>query len=434
MASSKLSPKDVVLALNTLSEDKTKQLFYHLDLPFHIMSNIEAKDSGGMLTIRCVAEWINSDLEASWGKIVSALRQISMNKLAQELAIQHHVETPSSITEHLTFDPVTPSKSAQDSDGIQSPVDSETDPVQPLTSAVSFDHPTTDTTESHPNDPVTPVAPLVACSTDPIQRVQKEVEQLQDSFTDVMSMTRSAFCKKELQDSNFIDDFRDYLLFLPLSKKAPHVKFFRDSEDDIIQAKTVLKLLAILGRYCNYTNYDLLLHLINKFCSAAEKKRMQDYCNSLEKFEVSTSVNIYLVAISAGSDILQEFSEIVMKLKRRASKCTLHEVRRFKEDLCKTGALHSYSVCIEGLAKSSVKVVLRVPPDCMAFVLAALTPNFLHAHHLTEVSVNGQHLQVEQEDNGKSVGGWGCRFSHLFSTITYHSMFRSVRMGTQLAM
>ena len=157
---------------------------------------------------------------------------------------------------------------------------------------------------------------------------------------------------------------------------------------------------------------------------------MQDYCNSLETFEVSTSVNIYLVAISAGSDILQEFSEIVMKLKKRASKCTLHEVRRFKEDLCKTGALHSYSVCIEGLTKSSVKVVLRVPPDCMAFVLAALTPNFLHTHHLTEVSVNGQHLQIEQ-DNGKSVGGWGCRFSHLY---TYHSTFRSVRMGTQLAM
>ena len=363
MASSKPSPKEVVVALKALSEEKTKQLFYHLDLPLHIMSNIEGKHSGGMLTIHCVDEWINSDLDASWGKIVAGLREIGMNKLAQEVATQHHVETPPSVGSH-----------------------------DPITSEV-----TSDTTESPPSNPITSVFPPRVYSTDPVQRVQEEVEQLQESFTNMMSMAQSSLCKRESEELKFVDGFRNYLLFLPLSKKAPHIKFFDEREDDIINAKTILKLLAILGRYCNYSNYDLLLHLINKFCNSTEKKRMQDYCKSVEKFEIATPVNIYLVAISASTDILQKFSEIVMKMNKQASKCTLHEVRKFKEALCNTAELHSYSVYTESVAKSSVKMVLRVPPNCIGLVLAALTPDFLHTHHLIEVSVNGQHLKIEEE-------------------------------------
>ena len=120
------------------------------------------------------------------------------------------------------------------------------------------------------------------------------MEQFQGNFTSMMSITCSALCKKESEDSEFIEEFHDYLLFLPLSKKAAHVKLFRESEDDIVEAKSVRKLLAILGRYCDYSNYDLLLHLIKKFCNTAEKKRMQDYCKSLERFEMATPVDIYL--------------------------------------------------------------------------------------------------------------------------------------------
>ena len=229
MASSKPLPKEVVVSLKTLSEDKAKQLFYHLDLPIETLTNIEAKHSGGMLTIRCVHEWINSDLEASWGKIVAGLREIGMNQLAQELATKHHVETPPSV---LTSNPPV---SAQDSDGTQSSVTS----VQPLTSEISSDHPvkvTSASTSSTPVQPVTPevsftpsmtksapntaVQPLISvvssnfaasvttesasstpdppeastahpttCSTDPIENAKKEIKHLQDTFTDVIADT-----------------------------------------------------------------------------------------------------------------------------------------------------------------------------------------------------------------------------------------------------
>ena len=413
MASSKLSEKDVVNALRGLSDDETWQLFYHLGLPVHILANIKSNNTGETLIILCVHEWYKDDLEASWGKIVTGLRRIGLRVLAEQLATEHHVKTQSSAADNLTSDPPNPPVAAQGSDVTQSPVSSESNPAQPSSSVVSTDHPATNTPNSAPSDPVQPSPATThpaAVTNDPSHQVNKEIEQLEDSFADqvqkvkeevehfqenftsMMSMTRSALCKKASEDSEFIEDFRDYLLFLPLSKRAPHDKFFRESEDDIVEAKSVQKLLAILRRYCNYSNYDLLLHLIKKFCNTAEKKRMQDYCQSLERFEMSTPVNVYLAAISASPAISEAFSRMAMKMNKPVSECTLHEIRKLKESLTEKAFLHSYSAYIDTIAESSVLVVLRFPPDCIGWVLAALTPDFIRTHQLMEVVMDGKYM------------------------------------------
>ena len=415
MAFSKLLEKDVVNALHGLSDDETWRLFYHLGLPVHTLANVKSNYSGETLIILCVHEWYKDDLEASWGKIIAGLRHIGMKVLAKKLAIQHNVETPTSVAKTLTSDPINPPGSSQDSDVTQSPVTSDSNPIPPPSSVTSSDHSAAHTPNSAPSDPVQPSAPTthtVAVTNDPFQQVKEDIEQLEDSFADqvqqvkeevehfqenftsMMSMTRSALCKKESEDSEFIEEFRDYLLFLPLSKKVAHAKFFDDREDDILEAKSVRKLLAILGRYCNYSNYDLLLHLIKKFCNTAEKKKMQEYCVSLERFEMATPVNVYLIAISASPAISEAFSRMAMKMNKPASECTLHEIRKLKESLTEKAFLHSYSVYIDTIAESSVLVVLRFPPDCIGWVLAAVTPDFMDTHHLTEVSVDGQHLTL----------------------------------------
>ena len=454
MASSKLSEKDVVNALHGLSDDETSRLFYHLNLPVHTLANIKSNNSGEMLIILCVHEWYKDDLEASWGKIVAGLRHIGMKVLAKKLAIQHYVETPTSVIDNLTSDPINPPVSAQDSDVTQSPVTSESSPVPPPSSVVSTTHPAAITPNPAPSDPVQLSAPTthtVAVTNDPfqqeieqlednvddqVQQVKEEMEQFQETFTSMMSMTRSALCKKESEDSEFIEEFRDYLLFLPLSKKAPHTKFFDDREDDILEAKSVRKLLAILGRYCNYSNYDLLLHLIKKFCNTEEKKRMQDYCESLKRFEMATPVNVYLIAISASPAISEAFSRMAMKMNKPVSECTLHEIRKLKESLTEKAFLHSYSVYIDTIAESSVLVVLRFPSDCIGWVLAAVTPDFMDTHHLTEVSVDGEYLTLYpklQEGNKELVRVFvlcfereirekrGYRFEAAFVSITQHT-------------
>ena len=87
---------------------------------------------------------------------------------------------------------------------------------------------------------------------------------------------------------------------------------------------------------------------------------------------------------------------MVMKINKPASVCTLHEVRVLKEALAEKAALHSYSMYIESVDEGSVLLVLSYPPSCVEWIVSALTPDFLHAHHLTEVSVNGEHLTIQQ--------------------------------------
>ena len=177
MASSKLSPKDVVNALETLTDEETKRLFYHLDVPLHTLDNMKANHSGETFTIYCVHEWFKSNVDASWGMIVAGLKRIDRNVLAKEVATQHHVETPPSVGDSLTSDPINPPVSAQHSDGTQSSVTSGSDPVQPLTSEVSSDHPVKVSSESTPSNPVTSEvsSPHPATgSTDPVQQDRKK--------------------------------------------------------------------------------------------------------------------------------------------------------------------------------------------------------------------------------------------------------------------
>ena len=95
---------------------------------------------------------------------------------------------------------------------------------------------------------------------------------------------------------------------------------------------------------------------------------------------------------------MEEFSTVVMKMKKRTSQCTLHDVRKFKEDLCETAFLPSYSVSIKSVDKGCVQVVLCFPPDCIGWILAALTPAFLCEHDVISVVVDGQCLRIEQEE------------------------------------
>ena len=404
MASTKIAPRDVVDALETLTPEQTKELFYHLGVGLHVMSSIESQQKGNMQKIHIVQVWFDKGFEVSWNAIVAALKKIGMNALAGTVASQCNLEG----RDNLTSDPVNPpvpvqglnitpvSASVPTVASTTHPITTEStpgNPIQPLPSTVSSHS----ATASGPMEPPTVVSSVMN-NADQVQQVKEEIEQFQENFTSMMSMTRSALCKKESEDSEFIEEFRDYLLFLPLSKKAAHAKFFDDREDDIIKAESVRKLLAILSRYCNYSNYDLLLHLIKKFCNTAEKKRMQDYCQSLERFEMVTPVNIYLVAISASPAISEAFSRMAMKMNKPVSECTLHEIRKLKESLTEKAFLHSYSVYIDTIAESSVLVVLRFPPDCIGWVLAALTPDFMDTHQLTEVSVDGKYLTKSQEN------------------------------------
>ena len=375
MASAEISPTDVVAALDELTIDKTKELFFHLKVKLKTLNDIDTAHTGNMRKILYVQAWFDQEVGASWEKIVAGLKQIAMTALAESLATQKCFGgTPTtaaiSLTPYLRSSPVTTAP-APEASGPQTSGSTE-----PSLGPVA-----------HPSSP-----------SDRVSQVRAEIDQLIDTFSDLMSDTRDEMCARKNANPSFLDKFRDRLLDLPVAKKAPHAKFFYKNEDDFLMAKNMQKIFAILRRYCNYNNYELLREVIRKFCEAVLQQRMQEYCQSLEKFEKATFIDVYLHAISAGVVLTSEFTKMVMIIKKPASTCTLHEVRKLKETIAERASLQSYSVYIGDIAESSVKLALEFPASCLGWILGVITLKFLAKHHLPWV-VLGQNSMLSILDS-----------------------------------
>ena len=371
-ASNEMSPTELATALQTLTPDEAKELFFYLKVPLHSLNSIPANQSGNMAKISYIQLWYDSDLEASWDRIVEGLERIGKKTLADTLASQYCGRTPTLAAINLTPDLPSSPATAPEASGPQTSGSSPSDPsLGPV---------------ARPSSPSSP--------SDRVSQVRAEIDRLSDTFSDLMSDTRDEMCTRENENPSFLGKFRDRLLDLPVTKKAPHAKFFHKNEDDLIMAKNMHKIFAILRRYCNYNNYEILREVVRKFCEAVLQRRMQEYCESLEKFERATFIDVYLEAISAGVVLSEEFTKMVLIINKPTSECTLHEVRKTTEAIAEKADLQSYSVYIGAVLKSSVQLELGFPASCVGWILGVFTPDFLATHLLSDVVLGQQHLSI----------------------------------------
>ena len=403
-ASSCMDLKLVVNALQNLTLDQTKNLALQLGVKLNVLIDIECEQKGESRRAHYIQAWLNIDTEASWEKIIVALNQIGMKVIAAHVTSHYLPKPQESIRNGQSSDPTplpVPVASYQGSTQ-----DTTSDPTPPQVQApesgvaVPTTQPLPDKATQHDVDPESPPDDAITPEVDPekVAQAKATIEHLEDSFSDVMSDTCEELCEKESQDSKFFKRFRNKLLLLPVAKKRIHIKFFRESEDEIIDAKNVRKLLAILSRYCDYRNYEVLLHLVNKFCEAT-KSSMMKYCSEIESFETTTTVDIYLEATSGDKKHSDSFSQMVeVKMDKQSSMCTLYELRKFAEALADNSSLVRYSLFIQAIGPGSVVVELRFPSSAVGWVLAAMTPDFLHTHNLIEVTVDGQPLTTIEGD------------------------------------
>ena len=383
-ASSRLKLSDIVAALDSLTIEQTKELVVRFGVEFKTVRDIEHEHKGSSSRkLHSIQAWLDQDTQASWEKLVSGLQQMKMNNIARQVAEQHCLQ----------------SLGAPTADGggwarVQS--------YPPLTPPPSSSPPSTD-----PNQPPLP-PPSDRCQPVALRSVadvKSAILHLKKTFSKLVSRTRSEMCSRESQDQEFLDEFRDYLLFLPVAKKAAHVKFFRDNEDDILEAKNIRKLFAILGRYLSFRNYEIMQEIVTWFNIAPLVQSMHEYCRMLIEFEMSTSVDIYIVAVPEETDeeTKNAFSQMVLRIEKPASECTLYDLRKLNEAIVTNSGLSSHSVYISGVANKCVEVVVRFPSSAAGWVLAALTPHFMTTHHLTEVTLDGSPLPPLLEDTRENL-------------------------------
>ena len=467
------STRDVVKALKTLNLEKTRNLVFHLGVPPTALDDIKDEFSGDTRKQKYVEKWLDIDTNASWEKLVSGLREIDMTVLAAEVESERKTTEgppPASYTPFLAPLPVAQPISAPaqlEAAPLDLPVVASTPPTltptpansqvlavsearveevrvsievestteaPPPASSYTYTIPTSvfasipelqqlisalsqqEEAASLPAVASTAAALALANSHFPtviearVEEVRASIECFEEEFSEVTVELQIDLSKKEKQDCFFFERFQGHLLALPAAKKGIHVKFFTKNEDDILEATKIKKLLAILNRYCNYSNYEITFIIIKKFCGAPLQQRMLTYRDSHITFEKNTTVNIYLCAISAPpeSDIFIGFTEMAMKINKPSNICTLYEIRQLKESIARNASLHAYSVYIEAKRVESVRVVLRFPEECGWSVAGAMTAEFMETHQLTDVTFDGEDLKsylVSHSVVGK--GGWG---------------------------
>ena len=407
-SSSRMSPHEVVRALQPLSYDETRQLVFHLGVEEHVLQDIDGYPLRRSRSIRAIQVWQNKDTEASWGKLVSALNMVGRDVLASELAKQHCPQlaaavSPSSgpeqpATVQSVNTPATPLAPAAPSPPATGPVPgSEQSPDPP-----------THTTSSPP--PIPPDQPPLSSHQPPtptfwsLEKVKATIQELEARFLDLNTDVEEEICEKEAQDKKFLRKFRKYLQLMPVSRRAPHSKFFRECEREIQLAEDVQGLIGILCRYVNYRNYEPLREIVFMFCGSLLQASMQDYCVMLEMFEKATPVNTYTNAISARKMLKIAFSRMVLKINKSEFECTLYEIRKLKEEIAEAASLSSHSVYTESEGVHCVEVAISFPSSVVGWILSAMTPDFMTTHHITEVAVDDRKLTVVQAERYQLVG------------------------------
>ena len=391
--STELSVNDVAYALQELTWLETKELTLRLGLKLNVLDSIETDRSGNDRKTHSIQYWLDNDLEASWGRIISALREIGKKTLAEKVATQYCPQARVPVTDSPSSDP---SSSA---------TVHTAQPVHPPQQA-----PISGVTQSsvNPESAVTDVVPLAASPTsisspppdsDRVVEVKKTLGLLEQEFLGVTMKFRRAMTRRETKDKEFLEDFRDALIQLPVTKKVSHARFFAEKDFEIIAAKRVRALITILCRYWNFSNYDLLQYLIDMFGEEPLNGDMKQYCEVLDTFEIETTIDIFLAAFSANSELSVVFSRMVVKINKPPTECTLHDIRVFREALAVQSSICSHSIYVDAMATSSVRVTLGFHPSVLGWVLAALNPSFLESHQLSDVVVEGKSLVVYESGN-----------------------------------
>ncbi|CAI8032515.1 hypothetical protein GBAR_LOCUS18373, partial [Geodia barretti] len=416
-APSKMSTLDVCNAISQLTVEETRQLVFQIGVPLRVLDGIADEYTGENRKQHFVQKWLDMNLDATWDKLVAGLRKMNMNTLAASVEYEHISSYPLVFSSGSSFLLPTPSVCAtaelstpgyletatQAPVGLLAPVTAPVGPLAPVTDTPAPVGPLAPVTDTPaPVGPLTPVtdtpaavgplapmtatpapvgplapvtapvstfapvtdtpAPVGAIPTQTKVKVVKDnIENLEDEFSKLKSEVRKLLSEKEKKNRTFTDEFRNHLLDLPVAKKVIHIRFFTRNEDEILDAKNIQKLFYILGRYYNYSNYEIIFHVVKKFCHEL-KGRMTSYRDSLVAFEKSTTVDIYLCAISArpGGAIMEGFIRMTVKLNKPPSVCSLYEIRELKESIQEKAALESYAMYIETPGKGSVRVSLRI--------------------------------------------------------------------------
>ena len=231
-----------------------------------------------------------------------------------------------------------------------------------------------------------------------IKRVRSKAIRLEDKFVSVLKNTKVLFSIREGKSDYFLLKLRHTLTSLPVSSQFKCLKYLRAERKAINNAKSTDDVFSILDDFWNWSDYYLLLKLIKEFGNSTLKQDMSCYVAKLHRFEKATTIQ-EISKTAVGWKCPRLFKKVVLTLKDEASKITLYDIRRLREELSSEAPLKE---CVRFLLKSShaseVVITLAFPPEALDLIPAALSENFLKKYHIKSVILDGMPLTAYTDE------------------------------------
>ena len=343
----------LVSELQSLSWSDVKCMAIHLDrMDLAVLDQIEENhpNDSKQRVMYAMKEWLQRDTEASWKKVVGALRKINMNALATEIEGKYYavMTTP----HFLEPTPLLSSQSAS----LES---------QPTSSVATASTCSSTGPLVHSLEHIAMPSQDETCI-DEIQGIKNKAAMLQTKFTRVLIHTKICFMDKEEESGKFLRDFQVTLTSLPLFKQHENKDFLKEEKIHIKKAKDVDKNFDILDPYWNYVDYDLLEYIVKEFGTEELQKEMKEYIAELEQFEKKTTVHDFNLATWDKVLVPAHYRNLSVKLEEDSKECTLHDVRQFKNSIVNQSSLENYTLLFEGVSCSSVSIIFAFPPEAYA--------------------------------------------------------------------
>ena len=419
--------KDVAVALGELTWKDVKLVAVHLNhMSWATLEEIENSSSlGKERVIRAIDTWKRKDVDASWAQLVSALRAEKQNAVAEKIRARYCPNVPddtqanidqtvsllreSTATQHHSvtsvdaYHPFPPHSRSSISFNASTQTDKHLSPSFPVLLTSGLDqHPSTESPQSASSIPILDIQPRimqcvdgnVAISESRIKQLEEEIFDLDDHFAALQTDTHRYMFERERKSPTFVDTFRITLLELPQRQQVQYPTLF-EHRSKLRKARDVSKIFEIIRPHSNYMNYELLQLIIKRFGNSPLKIRMSKYVVKLETFEMNTTIVEFVAATNDSTEIPECYKNVIVKLKKDASKCTLHEVRLFvKKALTKKSLMMPHALMFQWASMNTVVVKLAVPHESLAHLSLAFDAEFQEIHSISQVVIDGDRLEV----------------------------------------
>ena len=368
-------PKLTELAsdLDNLRWSDVKRMAMRLtNMNLTVLDKIQESHSAepGLWVTYAMQTWLDRDAEASWAKVVIALRETEMNNLAAKLEGKYCAPiSPLSQSGPQCF------ASPHDQSQVTSSVATATSQSSRESSLGHSATPSQDRTTC------SPVGDSKLSSAE-IQGIKSKSALLQTEFTHVLIHTKICFMEKEVEESGkFLRAFQVTLTSLSLFKQHEDKDFLKEEKSRIKKAKNVDEIFDILDPYWSYVDYDFLEHIIKEFGTEKLQEEMKEYIAELEQFEKKTTVHDFSLATQGKAVVPAHYRGMAVKLDKDPKMFTLHDVRQFKKTVENESSCEKYAFLFRGVSCSSVEILLAFPPEAYAKLSEVVSASQFRKEH-----------------------------------------------------